>query len=29
MASTLKSNDISISDILRQIDNGEIQLPDF
>lgn len=29
MASTLKSNDISISDILKEISKGEIQLPDF
>lgn len=29
MGSSFRSNDISISDILNKIDNGEIQLPDF
>ncbi len=29
MAATFKSNDTSIADILRQIDSGSVQLPDF
>lgn len=29
MPSTFKSNDIQISEILRQIDDGSVQLPDF
>lgn len=29
MAASFKSNDTSIADILRQIDSGEVQLPDF
>ena len=29
MSASFKSNDTSIADILRQIDSGEVQLPDF
>ena len=29
MAASFKSNDTSIAEILRQIDSGEVQLPDF
>ena len=29
MSSMFKSNDVQVSDILRQIENGEVQLPDF